>query len=183
MAWEELAPPARAGKGETIVISTWKRGGLGLIISPELASRLKIKKGSTAAVAINLEDRKLRVVLTSSEKSTKRQHAFGSLKGAAILRLGVVRGLFVLPGKHQLDWGMVDAATLMVNLPNHKPKSQIDEMERAPVTPANTVLLSGGGNGHAAPNARPVPPSLMPRDARGRPIVPRAQDTRYQIPK
>lgn len=121
MSWVDINPPAKAGRGEYITVATWKRGGLGITLSPDLARRLGVDKGTKARLALILDS------------------------------LG------------------------------HKPKAATDEMERAPVAPARTVLLSEAGGAKPSPQPQPRHASLAPRDARGNPVS-RANDPRYQIP-
>lgn len=180
MAWEDIDPPAKAGRGEYIAIATWKRGGLGVVLSPELTKRLKIAKGSAARLAVNLDGHQLRITLGTGK------FRFGQLKGASVVRFGTVKGLFLHKGKHLVDWSEAntgDGLALILDLPEHKPLAADDGMERAPVTPARTVLLNGG---EAKPQPHPAPPrqvpaSLAPRNAHGQPVS-RANDPRYQIP-
>ncbi len=180
MSWVDINPPAKAGRGEYITVATWKRGGLGVTLSPDLAKRLGVDKGTKARLAHNPETGQLRVTLDTAGK-----HEFCRLKGAAVIRFGTVRGLVVNPGKHLVDWteqNTADGLALILDSLGHKPKAATDEMERAPVAPARTVLLSDAGGAKPSPQPQPRHASLAPRDARGNPVS-RANDPRYQVPR
>lgn len=176
MVWEDIDPPAKAGRGEYIAIATWKRGGLGVVLSPELTKRLKIAKGSAARLAVNLEGHQLRITLGTGK------FRFGQLKGASVIRFGTVKGLFLHKGKHLVDWSETntgDGLALILDLPEHKPIAA-EDMPREVLHRQGTSV---GKTDTYTPPAQPrqAPASLAPRNARGQPVS-RANDPRYQIP-
>lgn len=88
MAFKELVP-RKVSARETIKLTAMKRGGHALIISVDLAQRLKIAKGTKSKVMIDVDARPALLSVTSGAGP----FVWGMLRGAAVLRLGVLPGV------------------------------------------------------------------------------------------
>jgi hypothetical protein len=88
MAFKDLVPPKITAR-EHIKLTARKKGGHAVTVSPDLAARLKIAKGSKCQVMIDTDSRPAVVRIIVG----KGKFVVAALKGAAVLFVGMLPGV------------------------------------------------------------------------------------------